>query len=75
MVKVSGGIRVREAQCRGCANCIKSCPTEAIRVIDGLIRIIPDLCIDCGECIRSCRDKAITVNEDEWDLLRSREGL
>jgi ferredoxin len=75
VVKVSGGIRVREAQCRGCANCIKSCPTEAIRVIDGLIRIIPDLCIDCGECIRSCRDKAITVNEDEWDLLRSREGL
>lgn len=72
---MSGGIRVREAQCRGCANCIKSCPTEAIRVIDGLIRIIPDLCIDCGECIRSCRDKAITVNEDEWDLLRSREGL
>ncbi len=45
---MSGGIRVREAQCRGCANCIKSCPTEAIRVIDGLIRIIPDLCIDCG---------------------------
>lgn len=72
---MSGGIRVREARCRGCANCIKSCPTEAIRVIDGLIRIIPDLCIDCGECIRSCRDKAISVDEDEWDLIRSREGL
>ncbi len=72
---MSGGIRVREERCRGCANCIKSCPTEAIRVIDGLIKIIPELCIDCGECIRSCRDKAITVNEDEWELIRSREGL
>lgn len=71
---MSGGIRVREARCRGCANCIKSCPTEAIRVIEGLIRILPDLCIDCGECIRSCKDKAITMNEDEWDLIRSREG-
>ena len=72
---MSGGIRVQEDRCRGCANCIKSCPTEAIRVIDGLMRVIPDLCIDCGECIRSCRDKAITINEDEWELLRSREGL
>ena len=72
---MSGGIRVQEDRCRGCANCIKSCPTEAIRVIDGLMRVIPELCIDCGECIRSCRDKAITINEDEWELLRSREGL
>lgn len=71
---MSGGIKVRESRCRGCANCIKSCPTEAIRVIDGLIRIIPELCIDCGECIRSCKDKAITVNEDDWDLLKSRKG-
>ena len=72
---MSGGLKIREAQCRGCANCLKSCPTEAIRVIDGLIRIIPELCIDCGECIRSCRNKAITENDDEWDLLKSREGL
>ena len=72
---MSGGIKIRESRCRGCANCIKSCPTEALRVIDGLVRILPDLCIDCGECIRSCKDKAITVNDDEWDLIKSREGL
>ncbi|NLB83830.1 MAG: 4Fe-4S binding protein [Synergistaceae bacterium] len=70
---MAGGVKVNESRCRGCANCIKSCPTEAIRVIDGLMRIIPDLCIDCGECIRSCESKAISVNEDEWDLIKSRE--
>lgn len=72
---MSGGIKIRESQCRGCANCIKSCPTEALRVIEGLVRVLPGLCIDCGECIRSCKDKAITVNEDEWDLIKTREGM
>lgn len=41
-------------KCRGCTNCIKRCPTEAIRVRDGKARIIPERCIDCGECIRVC---------------------
>ncbi|HHW70793.1 MAG TPA: 4Fe-4S dicluster domain-containing protein [Clostridiales bacterium] len=41
-------------KCRGCTNCIKRCPTEAIRVRDGKARIIAERCIDCGECIRVC---------------------
>ncbi len=42
-------------------------------MIDGLVRIIEDLCIDCGECIRSCKVKALGLNEDKWDLIRTRE--
>ncbi|NLY60018.1 MAG: 4Fe-4S dicluster domain-containing protein [Clostridiales bacterium] len=38
----------------GCTNCIKRCPTEAIRVRDGKAHIIAERCIDCGECIRVC---------------------
>lgn len=41
-------------KCRGCTNCVKGCPTEAIRVRDGKARIIKERCIDCGECIRRC---------------------
>jgi iron only hydrogenase large subunit-like protein len=41
-------------KCKGCTNCIKRCPTEAIRVRDGKARIIAERCIDCGECIRVC---------------------
>ena len=41
-------------KCRGCTNCLKRCPTEAIRVRDGKAKIIPERCIDCGECIRVC---------------------
>lgn len=42
------------SRCKGCTNCIKRCPTEAIRVRDGHATIKEDKCIDCGECIRLC---------------------
>lgn len=41
-------------KCKGCTNCIKRCPTEAIRVRNSKARIIDQRCIDCGECIRTC---------------------
>ena len=41
-------------KCCGCTNCLKRCPTEAIRVHDGKANILPERCIDCGECIRIC---------------------
>lgn len=65
------GVKVFDVACRGCVNCIRSCPTEAIRVIDGQVKIIPELCIDCGECIRSCGNKALGLDEDDWRLLQS----
>lgn len=65
------GVRILDAVCKGCVNCIKSCPTEAIRVVDGLVHIIPELCIDCGECLRTCRDKALVLDEDDWGILRA----
>ena len=42
------------SKCKGCTNCIKRCPTEAIRVRDGHAIIKQEKCIDCGECIRQC---------------------
>lgn len=52
-------------KCMGCTNCIKNCPTEAIRVTgtDGKASIIKERCIDCGICIKTCphhAKKAIT---------------
>ena len=45
-------------KCKGCTNCIKRCPTEAIRVREGKAHILEERCIDCGECIRICPNQA-----------------
>lgn len=50
--------------CVGCTNCIKKCPTEAIRVRDGKARIADQRCIDCGECIRVCPHHAKSATMD-----------
>ena len=47
-------VRLEGEKCRGCTNCLKRCPTEAIRVRGGRAHIIDERCIDCGECLRVC---------------------
>lgn len=51
-------VRLDESKCKGCTNCIKGCPTEAIRVRNGKAHILVERCIDCGECIRNCPEHA-----------------
>ena len=47
-------VRLEKDKCKACTNCLKRCPTEAIRVRGGRAHIIDERCIDCGECIRVC---------------------
>ncbi|KAF0122048.1 MAG: 4Fe-4S ferredoxin, partial [bacterium] len=56
-------------KCTGCTNCIKRCPTEAIRVHGGKAKIIGERCIDCGECIRVCPYNAKIAVSDTFDKL------
>ncbi|HAH69843.1 MAG TPA: Fe-S cluster protein, partial [Synergistaceae bacterium] len=63
-------IKVSKDACQGCVNCIRVCPTEAIRVVDGEIDIIEELCIDCGECLRSCCRSALGIYEDDWNRIK-----
>lgn len=62
-------MRLDEKRCRGCVNCTKRCPTEAIRVHNGKAQIIESRCIDCGECIRHCLHRAKAAHTDDLEIL------
>lgn len=63
-------VKISREACQGCVNCIKICPTEAIRIVDGEINIISELCIDCGECLRSCSRQALGIQGDDWNKIK-----
>lgn len=58
-------------KCLGCMNCIKRCPTQAIRVRRGKATIITERCIDCGECIRICPHHAKSAKSDSMSALKN----
>lgn len=62
-------LKVDESICIGCTHCMQSCPTEAIRVRNGIAQIIENKCIDCGECFKVCPVKAIYVKQDDFSLI------
>lgn len=57
-------VRLDPSKCKGCTNCIKHCPSEAIRVRDGKAYILDERCVDCGACIRVCPNHAKVVHAD-----------
>ncbi len=62
-------VRLDKDKCKGCTNCIKRCPTQAIRVRAGKAHIIKELCIDCGECIRVCPHHAKYASRDSLSQI------
>ncbi len=63
-------VRLNPERCKGCVNCIKRCPTEAIRIRSGKAKITEARCIDCGECIRRCANRAKTAVTDSLEDLK-----
>ncbi|MDP4119513.1 MAG: [Fe-Fe] hydrogenase large subunit C-terminal domain-containing protein [Bacillota bacterium] len=64
-------VTLDEEKCCGCTNCIKRCPTEAIRVRNGKAMILTERCIDCGECIRVCPHHAKRAKSDPLSVIDS----
>ncbi len=70
MDKFYHSVRLDPELCKGCINCIKRCPTQAIRVRNGKALINAKFCIDCGECIRVCPHHAKHATYDKMDVMR-----
>ncbi len=59
-------IRIDEAKCNGCAECIPNCPEGALQIVDGKARLVGDrLCDGLGACLGRCPEGAITVEVRE----------
>ena len=59
-------IRIDEAFCNGCGNCIDGCHEGALQLIDGKAVMISDLyCDGLGTCIGECPVGAIAFEERE----------
>ena len=69
MLNYKHSVTLDIARCKGCTNCIKRCPTEAIRVRQGHAVIMEERCIDCGECIRLCPYQAKKARYDSFDAF------
>ncbi len=61
-------VRLKRELCTGCTNCLKQCPTRAIRVQNGKAKILSERCIDCGECIRVCPQHAKQAVTDGLEI-------
>jgi dissimilatory sulfite reductase (desulfoviridin) alpha/beta subunit len=73
MDKFFTSVRLKEDLCMGCINCIKRCPTQAIRVRNGKAVITKEFCIDCGECIRICPHHAKEATYDSHEIMKQYE--
>lgn len=62
---------IDDSKCIRCTHCLKVCPTEAIRIVDGKVDIREERCVDCGECVRACPQKAIGIDHDDLELINN----
>jgi Na+-translocating ferredoxin:NAD+ oxidoreductase RNF subunit RnfB len=61
MVELKHGFKINTERCHGRLQCMRACPTHAIRVKNGKAGLIPELCIDCGSCLGACPTGAISA--------------
>ncbi len=64
-------IKVNPEKCFGCTHCLKACPTEAIRIVNGIARIDDERCVDCGNCKRACPADAFYLEHDDLSLIHN----
>jgi NAD-dependent dihydropyrimidine dehydrogenase PreA subunit len=56
-------VKINEALCNGCGNCIISCAEGALKIIDGKARLVSEkYCDGLGNCL-NCPQGAITIEE------------
>ncbi len=59
-------VKINEARCIGCGECVSACPQGALEMVGGKARLAGDLfCDGLGTCTRCCPRGAISREERE----------
>ena len=59
-------VKIDEALCTGCGNCIPKCAEGALQIVDGKARVVRDVyCDGLGACLGHCPQGAIAIEERE----------
>lgn len=66
---MSGIVSTIGQKCRRCYSCVRECPANAIRVVNGQAIVQPERCISCGHCIKVCSQNAKYVSSDIDNVL------
>jgi iron only hydrogenase large subunit-like protein len=63
-------IQFKEANCKNCYQCIRSCPVKAIAFVNEQAHIIEEDCMLCGNCLTACPQNAKVV-KSEVDTVKA----
>lgn len=62
-------IQFKEANCKNCYKCIRSCPVKAIAFVNEQAHIVEEDCMLCGNCLTVCPQNAKVV-KSEVDIVK-----
>lgn len=65
----SGGGMDCEYGCLGFDDCVKACPFDAIKMVNGLPEINPAKCVGCNKCVKACPRAIIQLMPTNVDNL------
>ncbi len=78
LIGEDGLVTTIKERCRRCYACVRECPAEAIRIVDGQASVIPSRCIGCANCFRVCSQnakQAFGEVDRTFDLLASSDTV
>ncbi|MCK4249730.1 MAG: RnfABCDGE type electron transport complex subunit B [Candidatus Omnitrophica bacterium] len=58
---VANGATACKYACLGFGNCVRACPFNAIKMVNGLPVVDYKLCIGCGNCLKACPRDIISL--------------
>lgn len=60
-IALFGGKKACNYGCIGCGTCEKTCPFDAIHIVDGVALVNREKCVACGKCVDVCPKNIIEL--------------